>query len=38
MVLKEIGLYKKVKYDIFLINNISGEKFKINLSKIEGDL
>ena len=24
--------------DIFLINNISGEKFKINLSKIEGDL
>jgi len=26
------------KNDIFLINNISGEKFKINLSKIEGDL
>jgi len=26
------------KDDIFLINNISGEKFKINLSKIEGDL
>jgi hypothetical protein len=26
------------KSDIFLINNISGEKFKINLSKIEGDL
>ena len=26
------------KYDIFMINNISGEKFKINLSKIEGDL
>jgi hypothetical protein len=24
--------------DIFLINNISGEKFKINLSKVEGDL
>jgi len=24
--------------DVFLINNISGEKFKINLSKIEGDL
>jgi len=24
--------------DIFMINNISGEKFKINLSKIEGDL
>ena len=23
--------------DIFMINNISGEKFKINLSKIEGD-
>ena len=23
--------------DIFIINNISGEKFKINLSKIEGD-
>jgi hypothetical protein len=26
------------KDDIFMINNISGEKFKINLSKIEGDL
>jgi hypothetical protein len=26
------------KDDIFLINNISGEKFKINLSKIKGDL
>ena len=26
------------KNDIFMINNISGEKFKINLSKIEGDL
>ena len=26
------------KNDIFLINNISGEKFKINLFKIEGDL
>ena len=26
------------KNDIFLINNISGDKFKINLSKIEGDL
>jgi hypothetical protein len=26
------------KSNIFLINNISGEKFKINLSKIEGDL
>jgi hypothetical protein len=25
------------KNDIFIINNISGEKFKINLSKIEGD-
>ena len=25
------------KDNIFLINNISGEKFKINLSKIEGD-
>ena len=25
------------KDDIFLINNISGDKFKINLSKIEGD-
>ena len=25
------------KNDIFMINNISGEKFKINLSKIEGD-
>ena len=25
------------KDDIFLVNNISGEKFKINLSKIEGD-
>ena len=24
--------------DVFMINNISGEKFKINLSKIEGDL
>jgi hypothetical protein len=24
--------------DIFLINNISGEKFNINLSKVEGDL
>ena len=24
--------------DIFMINNISGEKFKINLSKIKGDL
>jgi hypothetical protein len=23
--------------DIFMINNISGEKFKINLSKIKGD-
>ena len=37
MELKEIGLYKKVKDDIFMINNISGEKFKINLSKIKGD-
>jgi hypothetical protein len=26
------------KDNIFMINNISGEKFKINLSKIEGDL
>ena len=26
------------KSDIFMINNISGEKFKINLSKIKGDL
>jgi len=26
------------KNDIFIINNISGEKFKINLSKIKGDL
>ena len=26
------------KDDIFMINNISGEKFKINLSKIKGDL
>ena len=26
------------KDDIFIINNISGEKFKINLSKIKGDL
>ena len=26
------------KDDIFIINNISGEKFKINLSKVEGDL
>jgi len=26
------------KDDIFMINNISGDKFKINLSKIEGDL
>jgi hypothetical protein len=26
------------KDDIFMINNISGEKFKINLSKVEGDL
>jgi len=26
------------KDDIFMLNNISGEKFKINLSKIEGDL
>tara|TARA_S200002703_G_scaffold153150_1_gene154379 strand:+ start:555 stop:1259 length:705 start_codon:yes stop_codon:yes gene_type:complete len=26
------------KDDIFIINNISGDKFKINLSKIEGDL
>ena len=26
------------KNDIFMINNISKEKFKINLSKIEGDL
>ena len=26
------------KNDIFMINNICGEKFKINLSKIEGDL
>jgi hypothetical protein len=26
------------KNDVFLINNISGEKFKINLSKVEGDL
>ena len=26
------------KDDIFIVNNISGEKFKINLSKIEGDL
>jgi hypothetical protein len=25
------------KDDIFMINNMSGEKFKINLSKIEGD-
>ena len=25
------------KNDVFMINNISGEKFKINLSKIEGD-
>ena len=25
------------KNDIFIINNISGEKFKINLSKIKGD-
>ena len=25
------------KDDVFMINNISGEKFKINLSKIEGD-
>jgi hypothetical protein len=25
------------KDDIFMLNNISGEKFKINLSKIEGD-
>ena len=25
------------KNDIFMINNISGEKFKINLSKVEGD-
>ena len=25
------------KDDIFMINNISGDKFKINLSKIEGD-
>jgi hypothetical protein len=25
------------KDDIFIINNISGDKFKINLSKIEGD-
>ena len=25
------------KDDIFIVNNISGEKFKINLSKIEGD-
>ena len=25
------------KNDIFMINNISGEKFKINLSKIKGD-
>ncbi len=25
------------KDNIFMINNISGEKFKINLSKIEGD-
>jgi len=25
------------KHDIFMINNISGEKFKINLSKIKGD-
>jgi hypothetical protein len=26
------------KNDLFIINNISGEKFKINLSKIKGDL
>jgi len=26
------------KDDIFIVNNISGEKFKINLSKVEGDL
>ena len=26
------------KNDIFMINNISGEKFKINLSKVKGDL
>jgi len=26
------------KDDIFMLNNISGEKFKINLSKIKGDL
>ena len=26
------------KDDIFIVNNISGEKFKINLSKIKGDL
>ena len=25
------------KNDIFMINNISGEKFKINLSKVKGD-
>jgi len=25
------------KDDIFMINNISGEKFKINLSKVKGD-
>ena len=34
---KEIGLYKREKMIYLLINNISGEKFKINLSKIEGD-
>jgi hypothetical protein len=37
MELKVIGLYKR-ENDIFMLNNISGEKFKINLSKIEGDL
>ncbi len=26
------------KDDIFIVNNISGEKFKINLSKVKGDL
>ena len=30
--------FQEGKDDIFMINNISGEKFKINLSKIEGDL
>ena len=34
MELKEVGLYKKVKDDIFMVNNTSGEKFKIKLDKI----